>query len=299
MSIELFLEMMAAERGVSANTLYSYRGDLDKWQRFCADQNISPDTAKSTDIERFIGSEAVCDLGAASLARLLSALRQYHLFLQREGMRPDDPTRDLMRPRLPQRLPKTLSVRDVTRLLEAAAADPTADGLRLTAILELLYASGMRISEVIALPLGSVAESQDTLMVEGKGRKQRLVLLTPAAVAAVQRYLPVRGEFASGKANGFLFPAHSLRGHVTRQHIALQLKALARGLGFAETAVSPHVLRHAFATHLLAGGADLRSIQELLGHESLGTTEIYTHVTPQGVKKAVFEHHPLARGYVS
>ena len=299
MSVELFLEMLAAERGISINTLASYRGDLVKWQQFCVGQNIQSDQAKAPDVEKFISSEIVCDLGAASLARLLSALRQYHLFLQSEGIRSDNPTRDILRPRLSKRLPKILSVRDVTRLLEAAAADPTADGLRLTAILELLYASGMRISEVISLSLGSVAEGQDNLVIEGKGRKQRLVLLTPAAVAAVQRYLPVRQEFAPTKVNGFLFPAHSQRGHVTRQHIAIQLKALARGLGFAETAVSPHVLRHAFATHLLAGGADLRSIQELLGHESLGTTEIYTHVTPQGVKKAVFEHHPLAHGQAS
>ncbi|MCA3269704.1 MAG: tyrosine recombinase [Alphaproteobacteria bacterium] len=294
-TVQLFLDYLESERGVSRNTLDSYAGDMRKVLRLAGASRITITTASTEDLEALMASPAVQSLSASSAGRLLSTLRQFYQFLQHEGQRLDNPATRLMRPALPQRLPKVLSAHDVDRLLTAANADITPTGLRLSALLELLYATGMRISEVIALPLAALAEDEDNLVIHGKGNKERLVLLTPMAQAAVRRYLPVRVSFQTKRHSPWLFPARSRQGYVTRQQVGLQLKALAVGLGFEPDQVSPHVLRHAFATHLLAGGADLRTIQELLGHQHLGTTEIYTHVASSRVANAVAIYHPLAQ----
>lgn len=293
-SIRLFLDYLESERGVSRNTLNSYTADLRKITGFFTSNSINPNKAQTADLEAFMASPAIQTLHASSTGRLLSTLRQYYQFLQQEGRRPDNPAQRLARPRLPARLPKVLTLPEVERLLRAAQSDNTPAGIRLSAVLELLYATGMRISEVIAVPFSAVAGGADNLVIRGKGNKERLVLLTPMAQAAVQRYIAVRAAFQTRRHTQWLFPSRSRQGYVTRQQIGLQLKALALSLGFQAEQVSPHVLRHAFATHLLAGGADLRTIQELLGHQNLGTTEIYTHVAPNSVAKAIEKYHPLA-----
>ncbi|MCZ8376455.1 MAG: site-specific tyrosine recombinase XerD [Beijerinckiaceae bacterium] len=292
-----FLAMLAAERGAAKNTLDAYRRDLVHYL-----EAIAPETAETVAVARIRGY--LQDLAAegfkpATLARRLSSIRQFHGFLYTEAMRSDDPTVTLEGPKRGSSLPKVISVDDVTRLLDQARSEAGKPGLsaharltalRLQAMIELLYATGLRVSELVALPAQSIRSDREGLIVRGKGNKERLVLITAAAREAVSQY---RAAIKPGAASRFLFPAASELGHIPRQVFARELKRLAGAAGIRADLLSPHVLRHAFATHLLQNGADLRIVQQLLGHADIATTQIYTHVLDERARAMVRDLHPL------
>jgi integrase/recombinase XerD len=296
--IEAFLEMLAAERGASINTLAAYRRDLEDFRRaVSAVASASPD-----DIRAYLHALSGRGLAASSQARRLSTLRQFFRFLLAEGHRTDDPTATAERPKPRRHLPKILSVGDVDRLLDAARQQAVAEeltptkrlaALRVFALLELLYATGLRVSELVGLPDSAGRGGRPFITVRGKGGRERLVPLNLAAQAALDVYRDARAKL--GRATGkWLFPADSASGYLTRQSFARDLKAVALRAGLDTKKLSPHVLRHAFATHLLSGGADLRVVQTLLGHADISTTQIYTHVLDERLKDLVNKHHPLA-----
>lgn len=311
--IELFLEMLAAERGAAANTLEAYARDLRALAGFLAGRGGTPETAGVEDIRAFLGQLARAGLAPRSAARRLSALRQFYRFLLAEGLRGDDPTAGVDSPRQGRALPKILSEAEVGRLLETAhrgagfeSGGPEA--LRLAALVELLYASGLRVSELVGLRLAAAQRDQRLLIVAGKGGKERMVPLSPGARQSLSAYLAVRDGFLATRGKGgkggkavkaaspWLFPSRGAEGHLTRHRVAQLLKDLAREAGIDAAKVSPHVLRHAFASHLLDHGADLRSLQKMLGHADISTTQIYTHVLSERLKALVQERHPLAGG---
>ncbi len=288
--------MMAAERGAARNTVLAYAADLEDFAAFCAEAGVAPDRAETATLRAYLGRLHAKGLSARTAARRLSALRQFHLFLMREGVRADDPTATLEAARPGRRLPKVLGEQEVLRLLEAARALPGREGLRATALLELLYATGLRVSELIALPRAALRPGAEAIVVRGKGGKDRMVPVGDAARAAVQAWLAAEDEARAGKPpTRWLFTSRAAAGHLTRQRLAQILKDLALAAGIDPARVSPHVLRHAFATHLLAHGADLRSLQAMLGHADIATTEIYTHVAPGRLERVVATHHPLAQ----
>lgn len=292
-----FLAMLAAERGAARNTLEAYQRDLSHYL-----EAIGPATAETVStaaIRTYLQDLAAEGFKPATLARRLSAIRQFHGFLYNEAIRPEDPTVTLEGPKRGASLPKVLSVDDVSRLLQQAAADAARPGLlaharlqalRMQALVELLYATGLRVTELVALPAQSFQTSRDALVVRGKGNKERLVLLTEAARTAVRAY---REALPPGRESRFLFPADSALGHLPRQVFARDLKRLAGAAGIRADMLSPHVLRHAFATHLLQNGADLRIVQQLLGHADIATTQIYTHVLDERARAMVRDLHPL------
>jgi integrase/recombinase XerD len=292
--VEAFLEMLAAERGAARLTLSAYRGDLTDFQIFLAGGAI--ETAATDDLRRYLAKLKRARLQPRTAARRLSALRQFYRFLLVDGRRRDDPTTLLDAPRLGRPLPKLVSESEAAALLEQAQAKPGAEGARLVALLELLYGTGLRVSELVSLPLAASRGDPRFLVVRGKGDKERLVPLGEPARMALQAYLVRRAEFlGSGQASRFLFPSRSAEGHLTRRRCGQLLKELALAAGIDPARLSPHVLRHAFATHLLDHGADLRSVQEMLGHADIATTQIYTHVAGDRLQRLVAEHHPLAR----
>lgn len=300
--IRAFLAMAAAERGAAKNTLDAYARDLGDYLDHLSHARLTTGTAGVADIRGYLQMLAERDFKGTTIARRLSALRQFHGFLYAEGMRGDDPTVTLEGPRRGKALPKVMSIEDVDRLLARVAEEVETQekpgraqlaALRLQALVELLYATGLRVSELVALPAQSFAASRDGMMIRGKGNKERLVLITEAARKAVTRYrqaLEAGGEHPGSK---FLFPADSELGHLPRQVFARDLKRLAGAAGLKAEALSPHVLRHAFATHLLQNGADLRIVQQLLGHADIATTQIYTHVLDERAKAMVRDLHPL------
>jgi integrase/recombinase XerD len=291
---DAFLEMLAAERGAATLTLEAYRADLADFASFLCGARC--EMAAAGDLRRYLARLEAAGLSPRTAARRLSALRQYFRFLLSEGIRPDDPTATLDGPRQGRALPKILSEADATRLIETATEDKSPEGLRLTAVLELLYASGLRITELVSLPLNAVVRGERMLIVKGKGGKERLVPMGEAARDALDRWLSVRDQFIpEGGSSRFLFPSRGASGYLTRHRCGQLLKALAIKSGIDPDTLSPHVLRHAFATHLLAHGADLRSVQQMLGHADIATTEIYTHVELERLTKLVTTHHPLAR----
>lgn len=297
-SVEAFLDMMSAERGASANTLDSYRRDLEQLDAFLAAAGSSARKATADDIKRYLALLARKRAAASSQARRLSTLRQYFGFLYAEGHRKDDPTSAIDAPSRSQPLPKIVSRGDVDALILATEADgESADTARLLCIVELLYSSGLRVSELVTLPLAAVRRSDGFLLVRGKGGKERLVPLGGAARQAIARYMDVRSEFLvdGDAANRFLFPSRGAERHLTRRRCHQLLKALALKAGIDPDKLSPHVLRHAFATHLVEGGADLRSVQTMLGHADIATTQIYTHVANERLKETVLSAHPLAK----
>ncbi len=298
---ESFLEMMSAERGASANTLAAYERDLRRYTDHLEKSSMTADKAVSEDVRGFLNSVAGEGLSTASQARILSCVRQFHKFLFAEGVRSDDPTAAVDAPRQSRPLPKILSVAEVDRLIIRAEDNVKAneDGkslkhLRLYALLETLYATGMRVSELVSLPASAARSDGRFLMITGKGNKERLVPLTQRAKNAMLDYLLKLPRQDDGALPAHLFPAQSLEGHFTRQAFARDLKDLAIAAGIAPSRVSPHVLRHAFASHLLQNGADLRAVQQLLGHSDISTTQIYTHVMDERMQELVQEHHPLA-----
>jgi integrase/recombinase XerD len=294
--LDAFLEMLAVERGASPHTLGAYRTDLAHFDAFAVARGISVDSADTPALRDYLAGLSRAGFSPRSAARRLSALRQYFRFAYAEGWRRDDPTLTLDGPRLGQPLPKILATEDIAAMIAVAAVWKMPDGPRLVAILEILYASGMRVSELAELPLSAVARDPATLIVRGKGAKERLVPLTEAARAALKRYLEIRPRFiAEGQTSRFLFPVPGKPKPLSRVRIGQLLKALAAAAGLDPAKVSPHVLRHAFATHLLEGGADLRSVQQMLGHADIATTQIYTHVAVPRLKSLVSNHHPLGR----
>jgi len=298
-----FLEMLAAERGAADNTLQAYRRDLDDFATFLRARNRALVATSPADISAYMRSISEGGLAAASRARRLSAIRQLFRFLAAEGLVEENPAHGLASPRRARALPKTLSVAEVDRLIEAArtriAPSTGRDlvrALRLYALIEMLYATGMRVSELVTLPRSVLAGDGRVLTIKGKGGRERLVPLNQAARAALEQYLDVGFEdgLAPMVKTKWLFASRGAEGHFTRQRLAQELKVLAVDAGLDPDRVSPHVLRHAFASHLLDRGADLRSVQQLLGHADISTTQIYTHVLEERLKKLVFEHHPLA-----
>ena len=293
--IETFLEMLAAERGAAQNTLSAYSRDLKRFSAFLAGQGAAIASCGEDDVRGFVRALEADGLSARSAARHLSAVRQLFRFLHGEGVRADNPAQSLRSPKQGRALPKVLSEEEVERLIAAAPGTGQPEGLRRAALIELLYATGLRISELISLKAGAVARDPEVLLITGKGGRERLVPLNPAARRAVQAWLPHRLSFIKQDSSPFLFPARSSSGHWTRQQAGRALKQLAVEAGLKPQSVSPHVLRHAFASHLLAHGADLRAVQSMLGHADISTTEIYTHVLDERLRQLVEAHHPLAR----
>ena len=301
-SIGLFLDMMAAERGAARNTLDAYRRDLEDVAARLAARGASLDMAQTSDLERILADLRADGLSPATSARRLSALKRYFRFLLSEGMREDDPSHTLSGPKQGRSLPKILAEADVDRLFEVCCTRSDAAGLRTRALMEVLYAGGLRVTELVSLPLQAFATGERMIFVRGKGGKERLVPMTPSALEAVEAYRSVRASHlpksaeARSRAEKFLFPsATSKQGHMTRERFAQILRELALEAGLDAAKISPHVLRHAFATHLLSRGADLRSVQVLLGHADVSTTQIYTHVLDERLKQLVNSAHPLAK----
>lgn len=297
--VEAFLEMLVAERGAARNTVDSYRRDLDDLADFAGRRGGAPETADAAMVRGYLAAQAAAGMSPRTTARRLSAFRQFFRFLLAEGIRADDPSAAIDSPRQGRPLPKYLSEEEVERLLAAAKRRPGADGVRLNALMEVLYATGLRVSELVGLPLSALSRDDHMLVVRGKGGKERMVPLTDAAMEALDAYATVRESYLPrgrrAAASPWLFPSRSRDGHLTRVRFAQLLKQLAVEAGVETERVSPHVLRHSFASHLLAHGADLRSLQQMLGHADIGTTQIYTHVLDARLKALVQDAHPLAR----
>lgn len=297
-AIDAFLEMMQAERGASQNTIAAYQRDLEGWQQALGKTELV--SAKTPQLEKVLAKWAKIGLAPSTAARKLSAAKSFYKFLQLDDLRKDNPAQNLRGPKQGRPLPKILSVEDVDRLFEAASANDSVKGIRQLCLLEILYAGGLRVSELVSLTVRAVQRRDGCLMIKGKGGKERLVPLTSPALTAIKTWLGLReqtlptGVEARERAQGFLFPSASKSGHMTRERFAQILKDLAIKAGLEPSKISPHVLRHAFATHLLANGADLRSVQTLLGHSNISTTQIYTHVLDERLKALVFDMHPLS-----
>ncbi len=301
--IRQFLDMLAAERSAAQNTLEAYRRDLDDFAQFLARSHREIEQAAAADVTGYLRHVAEGGLAPSSRARRLSAIRQFFRFLTAEGVLKESPAYGLSGPKKPLALPKTLSVAEVDRLIETAREriEPAhgrdrVRALRLYALIEMLYATGMRVSELVTLPRAVLTGDGRVLMIKGKGGRERLVPLNKPSREALTRYLEAERENGGaplGKAK-WLFASSGAEGHLTRQRLAQELKGLAEDAGLDPQRVSPHVLRHAFASHLLDRGADLRSVQQLLGHADISTTQIYTHVLEERLKQVVFERHPLA-----
>ena len=295
--VEAFLEMMAVERAAARNTLTAYEKDLDDARGFLAARGRDLADAAAEDIEAYFLHLGAKGLSAATAARRRASVRGLYRFALGEGWRTDDPSRRVDAPKQGRPLPKVLSREDIDRLIAAASARDGASGLRLACLIELIYASGLRVSEVLALPLAAIVRDPAYLIVKGKGGKERLAPLNEAARVAIRAYLPARPAFfAKGlKESPWLFPSRGAGGRLTARRFAQLLDEAAMGAGIDPAKVSPHVLRHAFATHLLEGGADLRALQTLLGHADIATTQIYTHVAGDRLKAVVDQKHPLSR----
>jgi len=301
-AITLFLDMVAAERGGAANTLAAYGRDLDDFSAYLAGKGRTVATAAAADLRSYLADLGRRGFAVSSLARRLSAIRQLYRFLYAEGHRGDDPAAAIEGPKRGRPLPKILSVAEVDRLIATAnrAAEarerPAIErvrALRLLCLIELLYASGLRISELVALPASAARRDDRMLIVRGKGGKERLVPLNGAAITAMRAYLDALAAAGRATNTKWLFASFGGAGHLTRQHAGRELKELAAAAGLDARRVSPHVLRHAFASHLLANGADLRVVQTLLGHADISTTQIYTHVLDERLKSLVRDLHPL------
>jgi integrase/recombinase XerD len=294
---EAFLEMMSVERAAAKNTLIAYTRDLTDAAAFLAARGRDLSDASAEDVEAYFTALGARGLSPATASRRRAAVRQFYRFVLGETWRADDPSRRVEAPRKGRSLPKVLSRAEVDRLIAAAAARDGAQGLRLACMVELAYASGLRISELTSLTLAALARDPAYLIVRGKGGKERLAPLNDAARTAIKAYLEVRPGFLpkGDKANPWLFASRGKEGRLTPRRFAQLLDEAAIGAGIDPARVSPHVLRHAFATHLLEGGADLRVVQTLLGHADIGTTQIYTHVAGDRLAEVVASKHPLAR----
>lgn len=293
--------MMAAERGAAANTLAAYRRDLDAYAADAASRGVDIAVAGPEDIRRHLDGLEAQGIARSSAARKLSAIRQFHRFLHGDGLAADNPATAIDSPRAARPLPRTISLEEVELLVQtarvraaAARGKRRARAWRLVCLIELLRATGLRVSELVSLTVQAATAEPDFILVRGKGGRERLVPVSPAARAAIDEYLAsVAGE--ARPAAKWLFASPGASGHLTRQHFALELKGLAREAGLDAGALSPHVLRHGFASQLLAAGADLRAVQQMLGHADIATTQIYTHVQDGRLREAVETFHPLAK----
>jgi integrase/recombinase XerD len=311
--VALFLDMIAAERGAGKNTLDAYTRDLDDLDEFLVSRKLTTAGAATSDLRDYLGDLAGRGFAATSVARRLSAIRQLYRFLYAEGHRTDDPAAVIEGPKRGRSLPKVLSIAEVDRLLTTArtAADDTTKppaerlrALRMMCLIEVLYATGLRVSELIALPASAARRDERMLVVRGKGGKERMVPLNESAKRAMRDYLDLiaqerdkdRDKPLAAAPSKWLYPSFGESGHLTRQHAARELKDLAVAAGLNPAKISPHVLRHAFASHLLQNGADLRIVQTLLGHSDISTTQIYTHVLDERLKSMVRDLHPLGDG---
>jgi len=292
--VEAFLEMLQAERGASRNTLDAYGRDLDDLQVFLARRKQKPAVAGTDALRAYLKALDYLGMTPRTVARRLSVLRQFYRFLLAERLREDDPASTLDSPKLGRPLPKVLTRVEVDRIIEAAQAKG-ADGGRMETLLEILYGSGLRVSELVGLPVVAAERDPTMLLVRGKGSKERQVPLSDPARAAIAKWLRTRSASLGEEKSRYLFPSRGREGHLTRQRFAQLLKEAALAAGIDPVRVSPHVLRHAFASHLLEAGADLRSVQLMLGHADIATTQIYTHVVPEKLRALVEDHHPLAR----
>jgi len=295
--VEAFLEMMAVERAAAKNTLTAYGKDLADAAGFLAGRGADVANASAEALEAYFADLGARGLSPATAARRRASVRQFYRFVLGEGWRADDPSRRVDAPKQGRPLPKVLSRDEVDRILAAAAARDGAQGLRVACMVELLYASGLRISELTSLPFLALARDPAYLIVRGKGGKERLAPMNDAARTAVKAYLQVRESFLpkGDGANPWLFPSRGKGGRLTPRRFAQLLDEAAAEAGIDPARVSPHVLRHAFATHLLEGGADLRVVQTLLGHADIATTQIYTHVAGERLREVVQTKHPLGR----
>lgn len=292
--------MMAAERGAGKNTLDAYKRDLSDFANFLATRRIETIAASGEDIRDFLADLAERQLSSATAARKLAAVRQFHRFLFTDGLRSDDPAANISSPKQGRPLPKVLSEADVERLLEAAHAKTGEEGMRLACLVELIYAGGLRVSELIGLPLRAVPRERDHLVILGKGNKERRVPIGRHAQEALGIWLACRARLQLTPLQAqFVFPSRGKLGHLTRQRFHQMLDSLALDAGIDPKHISPHVMRHAFATHLLERGADLRSLQTMLGHSDVATTEIYTHVSDGRLAQLVHDHHPAANAAIA
>ena len=298
---ERFLEMMAAERGAAHNTLAAYGRDLDAYGEFLRGAGASLKQSEPEHIRAYLAELETSGMARTTAARKLSTIRQFHRFLHGDGLSPDNPATAIESPRAARPLPKMISETDVVRLIEAARTRRKAakgkagfKAQRLECLLELLYATGLRVSELVGLTAQAAAADPDFITVKGKGGRERMVPVSDEAKRVLKSYLIRLAEKTDGSAK-WLFPSHGATGHLTRQHFATELKALASAAGIDADRISPHVLRHGFASHLLAGGADLRAVQQMLGHADISTTQIYTHVQAGRLQQVVETHHPLAK----
>ncbi len=296
--------MLSAERGAAENTLSAYERDLSSYAEHLSGRGHDFLKASADDIRDYLSGLERSSMAPSTQARHLSAIRQFHKFLFAEGIRGDDPTGPISNPRLGRPLPKVMSIEEVSRLLELAESEALSAkdtdaaivrAKRLYALIEILYASGMRVSELVSLPANVARHGQRFLSISGKGNKERLVPLSKPALAALGDWLKLKKTHKKYSDSPYLFPAGSASGHLTRQAFARDLKRLAARAHIDPARLSPHVLRHAFASHLLANGADLRVVQQLLGHSDISTTQIYTHVLEERLKKLVTDHHPLGK----
>jgi len=301
-----FLEMLSAERGAAQNTLDSYERDLTGFCNYCESRSLALVDVTKAELKDYIHLLTEQGLAASTRSRSISALRQFYRFLHAEGVIKDDPALSIRGPQKSRALPKTLSVAEVEKLLDFArtrseiARKSSGDTIRLKAarlycLLEILYATGLRVTELVAMPRATLKGDDRTLTISGKGGRERLVPLNEPARDAIALYLQTEADYLDGlpATSPWLFPSRSKHGHLTRQRLGQELKGLAEDVGINPEKVSPHVLRHAFASHLLDRGADLRSVQQLLGHADITTTQIYTHVLEERLKRLVNEHHPL------
>ncbi len=294
----IFLEALQAEKDAAPNTLAAYARDLTEFHEFADQQTFEIDTANRTNVESYLIHQEAQGYAEATRARRLSAIKQLYRFAFLEGWRDDDPAALIAGPKKKRTLPKTLSEQDVDKLLEAAQSHgkTPSERLRTVCLMELLYATGLRVTELVSMPVSATRGDPRMILVRGKGGRERMVPLSEDARNALSNWLEARdvSEKENKTKSVFLFPSRGKKGHLTRESFFLLVKDLAVKAGLDPKGISPHVLRHAFATHLLSNGADLLSIQTLLGHADVATTEIYTHVLEERLKELVFEKHPLA-----
>jgi integrase/recombinase XerD len=294
--IDGFIEMMVAERGATKNTVEAYGRDLQDLEAFVRSKGRALHKAKVLDLKDYLKDLHDAGFSPRTQARKSSTFREFYKFLYTEGVRADNPSDAIENPKLGKSLPKYLTEKEISLMLKEANSDKTPHGRRAAALLETLYATGLRVSELVSLPLATAVRAKDSIIVMGKGQKERLVPLNSKSVKAIRDYIAVRDEFLKkGRTSKWLFPSNSKSGHLTRDGFYKIIKQIACDAGVSPSKVSPHVIRHSFASHLLAHDVDLRSIQKMLGHSDISTTEIYTHVQSERLKNMVKKSHPLAK----